>query len=242
MIEILANTLLIFMQFTSGTTESYREGNACYQQGRYGEAIVAFEEVSGRINNALVYYNLGNSYFKRGMLGMAILNYRRAHFLSPRDGDIAYNLNFVRNYRVDKVSSISSPLLGFLSDLFHYFSLFESQILATILFVLSMASLSLLIIYRRRFYGYILGVCLFLCLFCFINWVAWRGEIAGRYAVVTTPAASATSGPSAEYKEILVVHDGTEVSVRETRGGYVLIQLPGGVGGWVPADVVKFIF
>jgi len=242
MIEILANTLLIFMQFALSTAELYREGNAYYEKGSYGEAIAAFEEISERVNNASVYYNLGNSYFKRGMLGMAILNYRRAHFLSPRDGDITYNLNFVRNYRVDKVSSVSSPVLRFLSDLFHYFSLLESQTLTTILFVLSVVAMSLLLIYRRRFYGYILGVCLFLCLFCFMTWVTWRGEIENAYAVVIAPEASATSGPGAEYKEILVVHDGTEVSVRETRGAFVLIQLPGGVGGWVPADVVKYIF
>lgn len=242
MIATLTNTLLIFVQFGLSTAELYERGNEYYKQGRYGEAIVAYEEISKLINNAGVYYNLGNSYFKRGMLGKAISNYRRANFLSPRDSDIAYNLDFVRNYRVDKVSAISSPVLSFLSRLFRYFSLFESQILTTILFVLSMLFLSLLLVYRRRVYGYVLGTCVVLCLFCSITWLSWRAEIEGSYAVVIAAEASATSGPSAEYKEILVVHDGAEVSVREERGGYALIQLPGGIGGWVRMDVLEYVF
>jgi len=242
MIAILTNALLIFAQFGLSTSELYRRGNEYYEEGRYGEAIVAYEEITKSVNNAGVYYNLGNSYFKRGMLGRAITNYRRANFLSPRDNDIAYNLDFVRNYRVDKVSSVSSPLLSFLSGLFRYFSLFESQILTTILFVLSILSLSLLLVYRRRVYGYVLGTCVILSIFCFITWLSWRAETEGSYAVVIVAEASATSGPSAEYKEILVVHDGAEVSVREERGGYALIQLPGGLGGWVRTDVLEYVY
>jgi tetratricopeptide (TPR) repeat protein len=242
MIAILTYSLLIFIQFDLNSTELYRRGNAYYEQGKYGEAIVAYEQVSKRINNAGVYYNLGNSYFKRGMLGKAILNLRRAKFLSPRDSDIAYNLNFARNYRVDKVSSVQSPLLGFLSELFHSISLFESQLLTTMMFVVSVFFLSVVIVYRRKIAVYILGASVFLCLSFLISWLSWRAEIEGAYAIVIAAEVRATSGPGSEYKEIIVVHDGTEVSVRETRSGYALIQLPGGVGGWVPTEVLEYIF
>ncbi len=242
MIAALTYTFLVFMQFGLNSTELYTRGNAYYEQGKYSEAIVAYEQINKEVNNGRVYYNLGNSYFKRGMLGKAILNYRKANFLSPRDSDIAYNLNFARNYRVDKISSAQSPFVVLLSKLLHFVSLFEAQLLTTILFMVSVFFLSMLVVYRRKIAAYMLAAGIFICLFFFLNWLSWRAEIAGSPAVVVAAEISATSGPGAEYKEILLVHDGTEVSVRETRGGYALIQLPGGVGGWVPTGALEHIF
>ena len=242
MTAALTYAFLVFLQFGLNSTESYRRGNAYYEQGKYSEAIVAYEQASKEINNGGVYYNLGNSYFKRGMLGKAILNYRMANFLSPRDSDIAYNLTFARNYRVDKISSAQSPFMNLLSEVLHSVSLFEAQLLTTILFMVSVFFLSVLVVYRRKAAVYMLAASIFICLFFFISWLSWRAEIEGSHAVVVAPEVSATSGPGAEYKEILLVHDGAEVSVRETRGGYALFQLPGGVGGWVPTDALEYIF
>lgn len=233
---------LLLAQFDLNSNELYRKGNAYYQQGKYGEAIVAYEQVSEEITNSRVFYNLGNSYFKRGMLGKAILNFRKAHFLSPRDDDIAYNLDFARNYRVDRIADMRSPILALLSKIFRFVSLFETQLLATSLFLFSILLLSLLLIYRRKIFLYAFIGVIVLCLFFSISWQSWRAEITGSYAVVVAPEVSATSGPGGNYKEIIVVHDGAEVSVRETRGGYALIQLPGGIGGWVPTNTLEYIF
>jgi len=60
--------------------------------------------------------------------------------------------------------------------------------------------------------------------------------------VVVVPEVSAQSGPGQEYKEIILVHDGTEGLIKEQRGDYILIQLPGGVGGWVKKDAVEPVF
>jgi uncharacterized protein YgiM (DUF1202 family) len=59
--------------------------------------------------------------------------------------------------------------------------------------------------------------------------------------VVIAPEVSAMSGPAEDYKKIIVLHDGVEVKVRERRGDYFLIQLPRGIGGWLPVDAVEEI-
>jgi len=41
---------------------------------------------------------------------------------------------------------------------------------------------------------------------------------------------------------MVVVHDGLEVLIRETRPGYVLVQMPGGEGGWAETAAVEPIF
>src|SRR5213078_1952635 len=50
--------------------------------------------------------------------------------------------------------------------------------------------------------------------------------------VVVVPEVNALSGPGEEFKQILLLHDGTEVRIRELRGDYLLVQVPGGGGGW----------
>lgn len=235
-------SVVIITQFESDPTDLYNQGNEYYQQGRYAEAIAAYEQASKNVGSTKIYYNLGNSYFKKGMLGKAILNYRKANFLSPRDKDVMHNLDFARNYRVDKTSSITSPIMQALANIFRYLSFYEAQVVTTIFFVIAAAFASLFIIYRRSIYSCALVVASVLCMLFFISWQSWVADTAARHAVVTVSEVSALSGPGEDYKEILVIHDGAEVKLRETRGDYALIQLPGGVGGWVPTEAIEEIF
>lgn len=232
----------IIVQFDLSPVEQFNKGNGYFEQGRYSEAIAAYEQVGGRLQNARVFYNLGDAYFKKGMLGKAIMNFRRAHFLTPRDGDIKYNLVFVRNYRVDKVNLVVNPIVRLLSNIFQFFSYFEALLLLTLFFLCASLLVSFYIVLRRNIFGYAAIICMLLAVFFFISWRVWSAERNMHHAVVTAPEVSALSGPGTDYKEIIVVHDGAEVKVRERRGEYVLIQLPGGVGGWVPVDTVEYIF
>ena len=60
--------------------------------------------------------------------------------------------------------------------------------------------------------------------------------------MVVVPEVAALSGPSEESKQILLVHDGSEVRIREARGDYLLVQLPGGGGGWVRKEAVERVY
>ncbi|HYD48238.1 MAG TPA: BatD family protein, partial [Terriglobales bacterium] len=81
-----------------GPQSSFFAGNSAYAAGRYEEARQAYEAVlrSGW-ESAAVRFNLGNSYFKLGRKGLAIVHYERAAQLAPRDPDIEANLSFARS-------------------------------------------------------------------------------------------------------------------------------------------------
>ena len=49
-----------------------------------------------------VFYNLGNAYFRRHKLGLAILHYEKARKLAPTDPDIIANIRFARQNIVDR--------------------------------------------------------------------------------------------------------------------------------------------
>ena len=76
----------------------FDQANRLYETGKYGEAIAAYEKlVTTGVISAPVYFNLGNACFKSGQIGRAIINYRLAERLAPRDPDIRANLQFARN-------------------------------------------------------------------------------------------------------------------------------------------------
>lgn len=55
-----------------------------------------------------LYYNIGNSFYRMGDLGKAILYYKRALKLDPANGDARQNLQFVMSKTVDKQNANKS--------------------------------------------------------------------------------------------------------------------------------------
>ena len=78
--------------------------DAEYAKGNYQQAIVDYEELLQNGVSADLYYNLGNAYFRTENITKAILNYERAHMLSPGDEDIQFNLQFARSKTIDKIT------------------------------------------------------------------------------------------------------------------------------------------
>jgi tetratricopeptide (TPR) repeat protein len=235
-------TLSLLLALASAPIDSYNQGNKLYAQKDYAGATAAYEQALKAGPNARAHYNLANALFKSGNIGQAIVHYRRAHYLDPRDGDVRTNLAFVRNYRVDKILTVSSPFAKLLDDTFHRLSRREAGLGAAAFFMLGALSLAVWIL--RRWAALVAAAVLFgvLSLFCFVTERAWIGEINARPAVVTAPEVSARSGPSEESNQILLLHDGTEVRIREARGDYLLAQVPGGSGGWIKKDAVERVY
>ncbi len=76
----------------------FQDANLLYKNNKYDEAVSAYEKIlEGGFESGALYYNLGNSYFKKGDLGRALLNYERAKIFIPHDSDLRSNHNFVRN-------------------------------------------------------------------------------------------------------------------------------------------------
>jgi hypothetical protein len=162
--------------------------------------------------------------------------------LKPHDKDIIHNLAFARQFRPDKSLTIENPLTRMLTGVLRLLDAASARVLAGLFFFLALASLALLFVRGQHLFGWIalgLGV---VFVYCFISAASWGAVASPAHAVVVQPELTLRSGPGAEYKEIAVVHDGLEVTLREQRPGYVLIQIPGGDGGWVESASVEPIF
>lgn len=76
---------------------AFELANQLYEEGKYREAAEAYQALTeaGPTSPNLC-FNQGNAWFKAGELGRAIVSYRRAARLAPRDPDIEVNLRFTR--------------------------------------------------------------------------------------------------------------------------------------------------
>ena len=233
---------LLVLAVVLGPVQAYNEGNRLYAQKDYAGAVRAYEEALKSGHDPRTHYNLGNALFRTGKIGEAIVHYRRAWYLSPRDHDVAANLAFARAYRVDKSSGGASPLAQAAERALRWLSRREAALLAGVLFTLAGLALSAWIVWRAPPLAAAAGALALLGLYGFLAQQVWAGEVASRPAVVIVAEVSAASGPGEEFKQVLLLHDGTEVRIREERGAWLLVQLPGGSGGWLKQSAIERVY
>ena len=96
--------ILIYNGFVFGN--DFQEGNEAYNNKDFKTAIKLYENcVNQGVANPILFFNLGNAYFKNENLGKAILWYERALRLEPNNEDIIHNLAFANTQIVDKVNN-----------------------------------------------------------------------------------------------------------------------------------------
>jgi tetratricopeptide (TPR) repeat protein len=227
-------------------SEAMRVANEDYEAGKYTEAAAIYEAIlDSGLYHSSVYYNLGNAYFKQGDLGRAILNYRRAQRLDPRDSDIATNLSIARAQTVDKLEAPPEEGLSNLVQLAEeWLTLNEAMLVALALWLLLglLALVALLKPALRRWCGIGMGV-LGIFLLAGVVSMASRSYREQNYplAVIVAEKIDVTSGPgtSEQYLVEFTLHAGTEVSLIESRAGWQRLTLPGDLQGWVPETAVE---
>jgi tetratricopeptide (TPR) repeat protein len=228
--------------FATSPGDHFSRANQAYEAGDYQSAVALYDSALALTVSAPAFYNRGNAFFKSGQIGRAVADYNRAYVLSPADQDIRANLEFGRAYRPDKTTDLPNPLLRGLTAFLRVPDVSTARLAAGVLFLLAMLGLALGfgLGYRPGFWTAAgLGV---LFIYAAASWLSWSAETNPNKAVVTVPEITLRSGPGEDYKEMVIVHDGLEVTIAGRRGDYVLLQAPGGLGGWAPAASVERIF
>ena len=88
--------------------------NTFYAGRDYSKALEAYQSIlNAGLENGVLYYNMGNCYFKMGKLGYAILYYDKARKMFPRDSDLVSNLAYAKQQLGDP--NIEPPSLNIVS-------------------------------------------------------------------------------------------------------------------------------
>ena len=241
-------TILFFLSEAQADIESatalFQKGNESYEAGNFDQAIEQYQRILDLgIKNSKVFYNLGNACFRKNQLGKAILNYRKALALEPRDEDSMANLAFVKLFTLDK---IEEQRVNPLSNLLHWFvdlwSTDELTLFTSLFYCLSIV-FGILILFGKKRRALLWGLSMMLFIF-----VVSSSSLAtklyfnsSKNGVLIAPQAEVRSGPRGDYTLQFTGHEGLEFQINEQAEGWYRISLPNGVKGWIPKEAVEII-
>jgi tetratricopeptide (TPR) repeat protein len=229
--------------------EIVARGNQLYQDGDFAAAAEAYESVlAAGFESADLHYNLGNAYFKRGDLGLAILAWERALSLAPGAPDVAANLELARSLTADVIEPL--PRFWLVSALSWWRDFIPRGLLVGIVAAFWLAATggaTWRILARgpdaRRLAGWVATVGAVGTLLFGLN-LTVRELGVGRAdrAVILSESVAVRSAPAEDDNLTLFqVHEGTVVRVDGLAGEWAEIVLADGKVGWVRAEVMEVI-
>ena len=238
----------VFAQSPS-PAELMDEANLRYGRGEYVEAAQQYETLIGLgYRDATVHYNLGNAYLERGDLGQAILNYLRAEELSPRDPDIAANLELARSRTVDRLQPEGDSLVAGISDFGRRWATTgELGAAALLLWAIGGLAVGALILWPamrlRRLLrgGTVVALAAMLVSLTLLLSMLYANPYANT-GVVTVQTVEVLEGPGPQYQETFALHSGAQVRLVDSRHGWLQVALPGGeLQGWAPDHALEAV-
>jgi len=226
--------------------ELYVKANASYENEDYEKAASLYENlIKADKVSAEVFYNLGNSYFKSKKIGKAIVNYKRALRLAPRDRDARGNLSLARSMTVDK---IDRPDKGFLIKIillpYATMNINHLTILVSLLYlaIVTLLAVSIFFAAKRKVLFYTVWVFAAALIISSIFLAAKiHGENSIKHAVVISEKVDVRSGPKEDYLLQFTLHEGAEVRLVKESQGWYEIDLSKDLRGWLPKDSVEAI-
>jgi tetratricopeptide (TPR) repeat protein len=218
----------------------FTAANRLYAKGKFADAADIYEKIlqTGAQSPTLL-FNRGNAEFKSGHLGKAIVAYRQAAQLSPRDAEIRANLAFVRN-QVQGPTVRERRWQGWLGVL----TLNEWTILAAAAFWLTCIMLAAGQL-RPAFAAKLRSATLIFVVLAILSGAALGLQAANHFsrqtAVVICAQATARSGPFDEAQGAFAVSDGTELAVLDRHGDWLQVTDDAGRIGWLNRKQVEVL-
>jgi tetratricopeptide (TPR) repeat protein len=224
------------------------EADSSYVHENYQQAIVGYERILRSGENAVVYYNLGNAYYRTDNITRAVLNYERALLLNPGDADVRFNLDMARSKTIDKITPASEMFfVTWYRSLVNMMSVdgwAHTAVTCFLLFIL----LALLYMFNNkvllRKIGFFGAVIMF-AIFFLSNIFAYqqRNQLIHRTgAIIVSPAVSVKSTPAVSGTDLFVLHEGTKVTITDdTMQGWKEIKIADGKEGWIETRQIEII-
>ena len=255
-VALLALTLVVALALVDSVAaddsldvEAFRSANLLYESGNYEEAARSYEHLSRLgYQDATLYYNLGNSYYRMDDMGRALLNYLRAKRLAPLDDDIDTNLSLLRESVGAPGSSQERPMpvLGQFAGWLPWVSLNGATLVALFCWLVIWTVLLTLFWNRNVRYSLALrrvavitgfGLLLFAML-------AVGNQVSRNHwtetGVIIARSTDVLEAPNTRARIEINLDAGREVGVVETRAGWTRVRLPRTeLEGWVLSSDVE---
>ena len=241
-VVILLQSVVGVAAENKGLEALFSRANQAYGEARFQQAADGYQQlIQAGYENGVLFYNLGNAFFRLNQIGQAILNYERARFLIPRDGDLNFNLRHAHLL----IEDIIPESQGFESVKLFWIDSMKLEELFWGFAVLNVFfwTILLLRLYLRADWNFYL--LLVLLVFWFIAGLSfgikWYQVETDDRAVILEQAVNVLAGPDTKDTLLFKLHAGTIVNHERTEEGWHLISLPDEKRGWVKAEAIERI-
>ncbi len=224
MTRFLTILVIIIAAATGARAESalIQQADSAYMSDDFAVAVALYRQaIADEGPSAKLYYNLGNSYYRVGKPGEAVLAYERALRLDPTDADVRHNLEFVNSRLTDRPGERGTFFGNALDAVAKVASPDTWAWLTFALFALTAASLLVYLFLDNvtlRKIGFFGGIVTLLCC-CAGLWISLRAaSLAGdrNVAIVTAPStilSTVPRTPGDRSQEAMLLHEGTRVTI-----------------------------
>ncbi len=228
---------------TSAASEAaaqFESANKLYEQGKFAEAAAAYEAIrqSGVVSPAL-YFNLGNAFFKSAQMGRALVAYRQAEQLAPRDPDVRANLRYTRN-QVPGPTGRAGRVERWLATM----SLNEWTGLAAGSLWLTLSSLTAIQLWPKlaqSLRNFAIAAAIATVMFGAGLGLALRLQAGVECAIVTARDVTVHNGPFDESPSAFTVHDGAELRVLDRKDDWLQVTDGRRHVGWLKSAEVTLL-
>ena len=218
----------------------FAAANRLYAEGKFAAAAAAYGQIRQSAGESVpLLFNLGNAEFKAGHLGKAIVAFRQAAELSPRDAELRANLAFVRSQvqGATRRETFWQSWAGFLT-------LNEGTLLTAMLFWATLALLALRQI-RPGLAPRLKTATRLAAALTLFSGIVLALQATNHFnasaAVVTGAEATARSGPFDDAQTVFTVRDGAELPISATHGDWVEASNGAGKIGWLNRKQVEVL-
>ena len=226
----------------------FNQANGQYAKAQYQAAVNGYQQIlNGGYQSAVIYFNLGNAYYKLGDIPSALLYYEKAHKLAPSDEDINFNIKFVDLKTSDKIEAVPEFFINrWWNGFILFFSVNTLGVLSVLFLIGGFLALSLYllanIVFVKRL-SFFAGVGLIVAGLVFIFMANCQVNYFNNHhqAIIFSTSVTVKSTPDNNAKPLFVIHEGTKVDVIEKTNDWIEIELPNGNAGWISGSDVKEI-
>lgn len=251
-ILLLSLLLSLSLNIMKGEDSKIQKAQKHYEQKEYALAIESYCEMlddPSQRENATLYYNLGNAYYRHGQLGLAILNYERALRIVPQNKAIRHNLMIANNEITNPIEYPISYLSSIKSLLFQRISTRVIIIIAFLLFALLLIGILFFLLGSRRVERQIGFYTALVSFFLFIVAQVLLYSLHQQYknpheAIVLEGKVAVKGSPEIGSTSLTTLYEGSKITIVDsyTDKQWVAIELPDNKLGWLERNSIATIY
>jgi tetratricopeptide (TPR) repeat protein len=219
-----------------------------YDSGQYPVSIQSYESIiRNGYESSVLYYNLGNAYFRNQDLPSAILFYEKALKLDPNNADILHNINLSNSRITDKVELVPELFYKrWWKSLLNSFSIDTLAIILIILLTLTLVSAAIYLVSDRihmRKWAFWTSTAFLVIFFISLYASQQKNHFLKNHheAIVFTPTLTIKSSPDAASTDLFVIHEGIKVELLDQIGDWQEIKIANGSIGWLKSSDIRMI-